>query len=248
MNKPVDKKNKSLLNEIGHGNLIAKKGEQVWNWSTAAGKIRLKRRCDIFKRFIGNEGKIILELGCGTGLLTREIAKTRNKIYAIDISNNLLFKAKKRIHSKNVKFKLEDAHQTTFKDSYFDYIVGNSILHHLDVDLVIEEIYRLLKKAGEFIFIEPNMLNPQIAMERNIPIVRKLANNSPDETAFIKWSLKRKLIQAGFRNVKIEPFDFLHPLTPSFLIDIINLVSRLLEETPLIKEVAGSLIITGRKI
>jgi len=243
----VDKKNKRLLNEICHGNLIVDKGEQMWNWSSAAGKIRLKRRSDMFKEFIGNEGKVILELGCGTGLFTKEIAKTRNKIYAIDISDQLLLKARKRVHANNVKLRLEDAHKTKFKSSSFDYIIGSSILHHLDINLAIKEIYRLLKKGGKFIFTEPNMLNPQVAMERSIPVIRKLTNTSPDETAFIRWSIRKKLTQAGFDNVKVEPFDFLHPSIPPFLVNIACLTSKIFETTPLLKEIAGSLVITGLK-
>ena len=56
----------------------------------------------------------------------------------------------------------------------------------LDIDLAIKEIYRLLKDGGGFIFTEPNMLNPQVALERKVPLMRKIANNSQDETAFIR--------------------------------------------------------------
>ena len=239
--------NKRILNEIRHGKLIANKGEQIWHWSSKAGKIRFKKRSNILKNFIGNNHKQVLELGCGTGIFTKEIVKTNNKIIAIDISKDLLAKAKKKVCSKNVTFKLEDAQKTSFKNNYFDYVIGSSVFHHLNVDLAIKEIKRILKPGGKFIFTEPNMLNPQIAIERNIPFMRKLFNNSPNETAFIRWNLKKKLIKAGFTHVQLKPFDFLHPATPAFLINPIIQISKTFEATPLLKEIAGSLIISGEK-
>jgi len=240
-------KSSRLINEIRHGEVIASKGEEVWHWSSPAGKVRFKRRSRMLKKFIGNKNKKVLELGCGTGIFTKEIAKTKNKIFAIDISSTLLRLAQKRVKAGNVKFILGNAYQTKFNDNYFDYIVGNSILHYLDIDLAIKEIYRLLKDGGGFIFTEPNMLNPQVALERKVPLMRKIANNSQDETAFIRWSIRKKLLKAGFYKLKIRPFDFLHPFTPASLIKTVNIMGKWLEKTPLVKEIGGSLVISGQK-
>jgi ubiquinone/menaquinone biosynthesis C-methylase UbiE len=237
--------NKRLQNEIQHGKYISSKAEQVWHWSSPAGKIRFQRRANIIKKFIKNSNKKVLELGCGTGIFTQEIAKTINTIYAIDISEVLLKKAQARVPANNVIFSRDNAYQTKFKSSTFDFIVGSSVLHHLDINLAIKEIYRLLKPTGKFLFTEPNMINPQIALERNVPLIRKLTNNSPNETAFIRWLLKPKLQKAGFKNVQITPFDFLHPSTPSSMIKSVKFISKLLESTSILKEISGSLIITG---
>jgi hypothetical protein len=51
----------------------------------------------------------------------------------------------------------------------------------------------------------------------------------------------------GFKNVNIFPYDFLHPITPKFLIPAVYKMSLLLEKIPLIKEIAGSVIIYGEK-
>ena len=91
------------------------------------------------------------------------------------------------------------------------------------------------------------MLNPQIWLERNITIIRKITNNSPDETAFVRWGLKKELINLGFKNVSIKPFDFLHPFTPSMLMSFISNIGNLVEKIPLAKEIAGSLLIYASK-
>lgn len=238
---------KRIENEIAHGKLITKEGEQIWNWSSPAGKIRWQRRADLLVSFIGNEDKKVLEVGCGTGLFTAEIAKTDNQIIAIDISPDLLLLAKNEINLPNVSFEVQNAHHTDFPDSYFDFIIGVSVLHHLDINLAIGEIYRLLKPSGRFMFTEPNMMNPQIVLQKNVPFLKKAFGDSPDETAFFRWSIHKKLKNQGFKDIRIKPFDFLHPAIPGFLIKSLIPALNYLERIPVVKEIAGSLIISGAK-
>jgi len=236
-----------LQNEISHGKYIASTGEQIWNWSSPAGKLRWAKRIGIFKKFIGNKNSYILEIGCGTGLFTQEIVKTKNKIIAIDISPDLLAIAQNNIKAKNISFKIDNAYQTSFVPNTFDFIIGSSILHHLEINQALKEFHRILKPGGKLIFTEPNHLNPQITLERSCPYFRKMFNNSPNETAFYRWRLSQQLKISHFKNVKVIPFDFLHPATPAFLVNFIFSLSKIIEKIPVIKEISGSLIVTAEK-
>jgi hypothetical protein len=91
------------------------------------------------------------------------------------------------------------------------------------------------------------MLNPQIAIQKNIPWIKRKLGDSPDETAFFRWPLRRLLEQTGYRDVRIDPFDFLHPRTPVPLIGRVNTLGRFLEKVPVISELAGSLFIRAVK-
>jgi hypothetical protein len=91
------------------------------------------------------------------------------------------------------------------------------------------------------------MLNPQIAIQKNIPWIKRKLGDSPDETAFFRWPLWRLLERTGYRDVRIDPFDFLHPKTPAALIDHVKAVGRFLEKVPVISEFAGSLYIRAIK-
>ena len=235
-----------IENEIKHGIFVERQGEQIWNWSSPAGKKRWQRRVNLFCSFLGNNDKNVLEIGCGTGLFTAELVKTRNKITAIDISPNLISIAQQRIGNKALFFLL-NAYDTNFPNNFFDFVIGSSVLHHLDVDFAIKEFYRILKPNGGFMFTEPNMLNPQIFLQKNIPFIKKMAGDSPDETAFIRWFLSRKLLHAGFNDVAVTPFDFIHPSVPEFLLGYLENSLYFLERIPLMKEFAGSLIITANK-
>ena len=233
-----------IQNEVQHGKKIADNAVNIWGWGTPAGKTRADRRALYFIQHGDiTAGKKVLEIGCGTGEFTKRITQTGADITAIDISPDLLEIARKTIPNVTVRFHVQNVEKLDFKDGSFDVVIGSSILHHLNLNLAIKEVYRVLKRGGGIVFTEPNMFNPQIWLERNIPIIRKLTNNSPDETAFIRWVLKKELMNLGFKNVSIRPFDFLHPFTPSMLIPFISNIGNLVERIPLAREIAGSLLI-----
>jgi hypothetical protein len=80
-----------------------------------------------------------------------------------------------------------------------------------------------------------------------VPWVKRKLGDSPDETAFFRWSLRRLLEQTGYRAVRIDPFDFLHPKTPVPLVGPLDVLGRFLENVPVISEFAGSLYIRAIK-
>ena len=92
-------------------------------------------------------------------------------------------------------------------------------------------------------FAEPNLLNPQVWMERNFrswfPYV------SPDETAIVRWPLQRQLEQAGYSDIVITPFDWLHPATPAPLIGTVDGAGMVFELVPGLREFAGSVLIAA---
>ena len=237
-----------IQNEVQHGEKIANNAVNIWGWGTPAGKARANRRASYFIQHGGvTAGKKVLEIGCGTGEFTKRIAQTGADITAVDISPDLLEIARETTPNVNVSFLIQNVEKLDFEDGSFDVVIGSSILHHLNLNPAIKEVYRVLKREGGIVFTEPNMLNPQIWLERNIPVIRKLTNNSPDETAFIRWRLKKELMNFGFKNVSIRPFDFLHPFTPDMLIPFISNIGNLVEKIPLAKEIAGSLLIYASK-
>jgi SAM-dependent methyltransferase len=238
---------KRILNEIAHGNYIRKEGEEIWNWSSPAGKMRWARRCRLFKDFLGNQKSLTLEVGCGTGLFTKELANTDNRIVAIDISDALISEAKERVSAPNVHFVVGNAYATGFSSGSFDFIVGSSSLHHLDVDCALKEFSRILKPGGKIMFTEPNMMNPQIALIKNVAFIKRKAGDSPDERAFIRWRIEKRLQYHNFVDVSVIPFDFVHPQIPLSLLGIMGRLSTMLEKVPILREISGSLMIRGRK-
>ena len=173
---------------------------------------------------------------------------------ALDISADLLAGASTRkLAPDGVRFlerriedcSLEDPELAEWALEGFDAIVGSSVLHHLELESALASVTRLLRPGGWIGFAEPNLLNPQVFLERNarglFPYVSK------DEWTIIRWSMSKRLADAGFDEVENTPFDWLHPSTPAFLIPGVLRVGTMLESLPGLREFAGSVLIRGRR-
>ena len=137
-----------ILNEIEHGRKIVGQAGEIWGWETPAGKVRWMRRVKLLTSHITPYSKV-LEIGCGTGYFTRELLKTGADILAIDISPDLLSKARNNINTSNVEFRQENAYElSSIPDDSFDAVMGSSVLHHLEVDRVLAQFHRVLKTKG----------------------------------------------------------------------------------------------------
>src|SRR5437773_6863992 len=70
-NSPMQER---IAKEIQHGRFLAEHGAgEIWNWESPAGKLRWARRVKMLSRHL-RPGMSVLELGCGTGYFTRELA------------------------------------------------------------------------------------------------------------------------------------------------------------------------------
>ncbi len=239
----------SAAREIRHGSKIARQDpEKIWGWKTPAGHRRAQRRAEMIAASAGlAPGLRALEIGCGSGLFTEIFARSGAQILAVDISGALLEQARlRRLPEKQVRF-LEKRFEDCDVEGPFDAVIGSSVLHHLDLKQALAKIHKLIKPGGVMCFTEPNMLNPQIMAQKNIPWLKERVGDSPDETAFFRWSIHRHLEQAGFYRVKVTPFDWLHPAVPAALVEMVAHAGDILERLAVIREFAGSLHIVGFK-
>lgn len=236
--------------EIEHGKYLASQGaEATWGWGTPAGQQRSIRRGRLIAEAAQlASGMKALEIGCGTGLFTRLFAKSGARILAVDISQDLIDLANQSLLSKgNVTFRAVPFEDPSLaQEGPFDAVIGSSVLHHLEVKPALQRIFELLKPGGSLSFAEPNMLNPQVAAERSFlrPLFKYV---SPDETAFVRWSLGRQLFSIGFTEIRIKPFDWLHPAIPAGLIKTVKAIGQVFEVIPFIREFSGSLLISAKR-
>jgi demethylmenaquinone methyltransferase/2-methoxy-6-polyprenyl-1,4-benzoquinol methylase len=100
-----------------------------------------------------SDGDSFLDLACGTGILTREIAEKfpSAKIVGIDITQSYLDVAKQNSNSfDNISFILDDAEK--FKlDSKFDCITGSYLPKYCDPEILVKNCMTHLKPGGKII-------------------------------------------------------------------------------------------------
>ena len=110
----------------------------------------------IVERFIINpEEKSVLEVGCGGGILTEEIARMGFITYGIDPAEKSLNNAIR--HAKDNDLKIEYRKGTgenlPFRSNSFDVVLCCDVLEHVrDLPKVISEVSRVLKNGGVFIY------------------------------------------------------------------------------------------------
>lgn len=221
----------------------------MWGWDSPADRKRAERRGELIAHGAGlRPGKRTLEIGCGTEMFTGLFVRTGTRIVAVDISGDLLAKARERgLPADRVLF-LEKWFEEYVVDGLSDAVVGSSILHHLEVDESLARIHALLTHGGVMCFAEPNLLNPQVFIERKFVFLRPwMSYVSSDETAFVRWRIAAVLRRSGFDEVEVIPFDWLHPSTPKRLIGAVSAVGGFLERMPVLREFSGSLLIRCRR-
>ena len=102
-------------------------------------------------------GKNILEVGCGRGgglsYINRYLLP--DKATGIDLNKKAIEFCKKFYKEKNNTFLQANAQKLPFKDSSFDVVINVESSHRYpQVDLFINEVYRVLKEGGYFLFAD----------------------------------------------------------------------------------------------
>jgi len=103
------------------------------------------------------QGKLVVDLGCGSGEGLVPLAQRGARVIGIDISPDLIAIAHQRLQNYGVEAELRvaSAYETQVLDESVDVVFCMSLLHHLELDRVKKEILRILKPQGLFILKEP---------------------------------------------------------------------------------------------
>jgi ubiquinone/menaquinone biosynthesis C-methylase UbiE len=154
-------------------------------------------------------GKRVVDFGCGSGANSVLLANRGAHVWGIDISEDLLRLAKRRLavsgREGGATFIAGSAHDMPFPDNSIDVVFGIAILHHLDLDLVSKEVRRVLKPGGRAIFQEPVRNSPVLRFVRSLipyhapdisPYERPLTDEELERfaTGFTKWSVRPFLL------------------------------------------------------
>jgi len=88
----------------------------------------------------------VLDLGCGTGVLTNEISGFTDEVIGIDSSPAMVKKAKELF--PHLEFIVMDACSLDWKD-HFDAVFSNAVFHFIkSQDILLDNIYKVLKPKG----------------------------------------------------------------------------------------------------
>jgi SAM-dependent methyltransferase len=115
---------------------------------------------DIYHRLLSLDHKNILELGCGSAEITRDIATSGvgRKITALEVDEIAYDEARQITDLPNVTFGLAGAQEIPLEDGSVDVVFMFKSLHHVPLDLMdqsMREIRRVLQPGGLVYISEP---------------------------------------------------------------------------------------------
>jgi trans-aconitate methyltransferase len=94
-------------------------------------------------------GERILDLGCGTGALTADIASTAAETVGVDLSAEMIDEARRKFPA--LRFVVCDARSLSFLNE-FDAVFSNAALHWIpDAEPVVKGVSRALRPGGRFV-------------------------------------------------------------------------------------------------
>ncbi|QQG42230.1 MAG: class I SAM-dependent methyltransferase [Candidatus Woesebacteria bacterium] len=121
---------------------------------------------------------LVLDIGCSSGIITREIAKHSRKVIGIDVDGNAIKKAAVDFRSvKNLKFRVAKGEKIPFRKNFFDIVFCNQVYSYVsNPHKMMLEIKRVLKPGGICLFTGDNLLRPVEPLYR-LPFIRLLPKN-----------------------------------------------------------------------
>ena len=103
------------------------------------------------------QGKDVLELATGPGMIARHIATSAASVIATDFAPKMIETARKAKNPENLSFEVADATSLRFEDKSFDVVVIANALHIIpNPEKALAEIRRVLKDDG--VLIAPNFI------------------------------------------------------------------------------------------
>lgn len=195
------------------GNDLQRDEFRHWEDATPAGvsKDSISKVVSLIRDRAGKSG-LGIEVGCGHGQYTKYLPNA----IGMDFSHNLLrdIKGLPRVAG--------DAGVLPFKSNTFDYLFINS-LHHMNEEIVIPELLRVLKVGKPLFLLEPNLFHPiRFFCMRNKLL---FPEHSPDEKAFDPYKLGKILEKNGatVESLKFITIDMLPKTWRGRLQDVLKL-------------------------
>lgn len=166
----------------------------------------------VFLSQVGNiHGKTVLDLGCGTGTLTRLVAEQVGRsgvVYAIDIDDEMLERARTRPEdgSAHCTFQRGNATSIPLPDQSVDRVVSSLLFHHLDQEqklAALREGFRVLRDKGTLHIVDWGM--PASTRHRLAFFLVQLLDGFETTTDNVKGRMPQFIEDAGFQDVVIRP-------------------------------------------
>ena len=169
----------------------------------------------------------VLEVGCGTGVLTRQLARWPGVggVIGVDPAPSLLRRARELTADlPGIEFREADGRSLPFEDAAFDVVVYDSALCHIPrPELALAEACRVLRPGGRLAAFDGDYATTTVAVAELDPLQlcvnAMLAGSLTD-----RWLVRRLpglVRQAGFEGVRVRSHGFV-TLDGGYMLTIVD--------------------------
>jgi SAM-dependent methyltransferase len=139
----------------------------------------------------------VLDVGCGTGALTAELAERGARVVGVDPSPEMLAEARQRL-GPAVELTLGRAEALPFEDRRFERLVLRLVVHLVDCSRALPELVRVLAPAGKAVIttFEPEHFD-RFWLSPYFPAIREIDRARFPEPQILAAQLR----EAGFEAV-----------------------------------------------
>lgn len=181
-------------------------------YETPLGSLCDRQEKEIIFSLFKPEG-LVLDMGCGTGNYTLELAKHGVKVIGMDSSIEMIVFAKKRSEKEGLKanFVVGRTEAMPFRDNVFSGVSGITVLCFVsNPEAVIAEAKRILKQGGELVLGEVNSLSYWALLRRIKTLFKKSIYR--EARFFGLKKLKKNLQKTGFKELKWKSCLYFPPI------------------------------------
>ena len=211
-----------------------------------------------------HKGMKVLDLGCGTGKCTLQVAQKGATVTGVDLSRGMIDiivdKCKSQVFKDSIQLVIGDVENLPFKGESFDIAVSFGTLHHIpNPDRAVNEASKVLKPGGLFFATEPNKNQLQPPLLTLFKLIKKgrreKERNSQkhfhaklDPTKMKMW-LNNAKIDASIRTsaYRFIPYIRLYPKNVNLAKAILRITDLICECVPRLKGRGSILVIEGKK-
>jgi ubiquinone/menaquinone biosynthesis C-methylase UbiE len=173
-------------------------------------------------------GARVLEVGCGTGPVTRVLAERSGVGEVVGIDPSPVFIEQARLRASalpNVSFVLGDGRSLPFADGSFDAVVCHTALCHIPGPaLVIAEAQRVLTPGGTLAVFDGDYATTTVALEGSDPL-QACADAAIEALVHDRWLVRRLpalVREAGFELVRVRSHGYVETAEPGYMLTVID--------------------------
>lgn len=112
-------------------------------------------------------GARVLEIGCGAGVWTRNLARLGAQVYHFDLADAIVERARQAAAPYPTQGFVADMHHLPFPNASFDAIFGSMVMHHTDDHRELgKEVACVLRPLARAVFHENSARNPLLLLAR----------------------------------------------------------------------------------